>query len=157
MDYNDFLFLFYSNPFKFTKGILSINILTIFRNQKIDGKYLPLNRFINNKHKSFTTTDKNIYKADWVNFIKLFNLIKKNRNIFFILIRCPVHNTDQGRFDFEFNRGTHFLKSFPNVIFFDFKNYFISDSCFADDEHLNIIGATKFTILLNEKINLINK
>lgn len=157
MNYNDFLFLFTKNPIKFTKAILSINIITILRNQKIDGKHLPLNRFISFDNKSFGTTEKNMYKADWVNFNKLFNLIKVNRNVFFILIRCPVHITDQTGFNVEYNRGTLFLKSLPNVILFDFKNSIISDSSYADDEHLNSIGARNFTNLLNDKIKLIKK
>ena len=37
------------------------------------------------------------------------------------------------------------------------QNYVISDSNYADDEHLNSIGARNFTKLLNDKIKLIKK
>lgn len=148
----ELLFLIENNPIKFFKGFLSTNIISIFRSQKLGGAYLELRR-VNDFNRQTVFEKKTIsHRADWVNFKSLLDLIKSNRRITFIIIRSPVHYSDNSGFDSEYKYGCNLLKSMPNVSFFDFKSLNMPDSFYADDEHLNHFGARYFTKLLYDKL-----
>jgi hypothetical protein len=150
----DLYFLFEQNPTKFIKGVLGINILNFYRYRKLNGGYLRLFRiFEHNKHVSSSNDSSYSFsQPDQTNFNSLTRLLKSYPNVYFIIIRCPVHKSDTSGFEVFYQNGKRQLEEFNNVKYFDFRNLPFNDSLYADDEHLNSNGARIFTKILNDSL-----
>ena len=68
------------------------------------------------------------------------------------LIRCPVHTLYSG-FDFEESYDSIFSHHFSDVERLDFAHFPLGNEAFADLEHLNHLGAKKFSSAFNDLLS----
>ena len=127
------------------------------------GKYIKLVRS-NVKHllnnNNIDTAKITNYYIPTINILYLEKMIQicKEKNIKVFLIRNPLHIKYRG-FKNELIYQKILQTRFKNIDFLDFKNFRILDSEFGDLEHLNYIGATKFSVFFDKLIKdgLLNK
>lgn len=156
-------FLLLNNPKKTLKTIFSLTPKTIWLSNKlIDGQYLYLVRnqlFKSSKKDKPTVDNKNneIRKYNkenqLVGFKNLLNLVCTNPKIVFVFTRMPLHRNYSG-FDNEIEYQ-HYVKEilkYSNCRYYDFSKISLPDSCFGDLEHLNYLGAARFTPLFYNTI-----
>lgn len=105
---------------------------------------------------------------DWDNIEANYNIIKemaefcKSRNIQMVLITTPCWHTYYDNLDqkqlTKMYELTHHLQKEYNLPYFDYlkDSRFMADD-FYDSNHLSEVGAEKFTKILNENINEIEK
>lgn len=60
-----------------------------------------------------------------------------------VLLRAPVHRTEQDVFEKSFQKLVQ--ENFDKITFFDYRKMNLPDDCFLDREHLNAKGAERFT------------
>jgi len=85
-----------------------------------------------------------------INILMLQRIIllckEKNKNVY--LLRCPIMNKNKlsaSEVLFEKIRGEYFSE----IDFFDFSDFSLDNSNFRDPEHLNKLGANKFSLWFN--------
>lgn len=83
-------------------------------------------------------------------FKKSIELCKKN-DVKVYLVRCPTTKKWKGLSNEIFFQRI-VKNDFKDVNFLDFNNFPLDDSCFADMDHLNHNGATRFSIFFDELI-----
>ena len=86
---------------------------------------------------------------------KLFNVIQKNPDKYFVFVVTPYHNSYFINFT-NFNDVNEFLKqlnSYKNVKVLDFSKLPLSNDMFFNTTHINIKGAKVFNKILKDSLN----
>jgi hypothetical protein len=102
------------------------------------------------KPTELTGNSKIITSKDNIYFLNELIKYCQTNNINIILIRCPLHKLYPKSNEKLFVKNLN--ENLNNVKFIDFKNYPLSNSEFADLEHLNFRGANKFSKKLDSVI-----
>ncbi len=89
-----------------------------------------------------------------VRFVKEIIDIAENRNIRLILITAPTtiyyrNNFDKHIIDLFYDIIKTICDDYKNVNYYDFSNAEFNDDDFLNSDHLNYIGAKKFSKMLN--------
>jgi hypothetical protein len=156
------------NPLGFAENVpysLKKNLLFLLSGKKsfLEATWVP-NDFITHVYKDTLSTqpafidnavkgspiDSSIAENNLYYLTKIIKLCSDNK-IMVYLIRCPLPPSRANYNDYAFNKIKE--KEFPNVPFLDFINYPLFNSDFADNEHLNYIGARKFSTFFNRLIH----
>ncbi len=171
IDYNDLVFLYKknSNGFQtaFSKTLFN-NLGKLVVNRSIDNGDLGGYKEKENKKNNDESDDgnnTNIKKtynskqpkiSKW-NIFYLKKLIRfcEGKKIEVILVRTPM-SKDYSVIKSEGEYKNILSNEFKNIKYLDFKNYQLSDSDFLDKEHLNTIGAKKYSVFFNDTISKFN-
>ena len=161
MSYNDKFQLLKKHPFNFLRSYplgLSNQIQNVFKSQITIselGGFNKLNRVISdsllnlktitNRNQAQETSEINLHYLD-----KIIELCKQNHKEV-IFVRSPQHPKYQGYANESLFQNI-FRKKYRNLTFYDFANFPLTDSCFADLEHLNYKGANQFSKWVNHLI-----
>lgn len=164
MKYHDFKNLYANNKddfFKFFSHSLRRNLVKIARfDYKLtdkQGGYDWLVRFKTdslvkvNSHKEINNKKSKKLSKYNVAYLKKIRALCKEKQVKLILIRSPLHSLypiDNEQV-FQELLNTHFKE----VEFLDFKNFPLKDGEFGDFDHLNYLGAKKFSKYFNSVIN----
>lgn len=164
---NDFISLILHNPGALLNSMsvtLKNNLIFLLKRKSnyIDendwGHYLKLNRVLIQNEFDTATSDRIKYntsnKEVSVNNLKyLHEMVQlcRSRGINVFFIRSPLHPHYSG----IVNEGLYKMilaKKFADVELLDFKNFPLNNEEYADLEHLNYLGATKFSSFFNQLI-----
>ena len=162
MNWEQFQFLLQNNPQKTIKSFLVLNLTSIFNSTNLEGGYLYLdkNRLSNpTAKKDANSYYPNVYSdsLQLKNFDALYNLIKANKRIPFIITRMPMHQFVSRPNDSSYFNLVAKLLALENVTYLDFhKKVIFPDSYFADSTHLNYKGANMFTPLFQKNIGVVH-
>lgn len=88
--------------------------------------------------------------------------MSENENVSVILLKYPLHPKHLERYNANeieeyYNTLDNEFREYENVIIFDYQEFLMQDKYFSDDDHLNNIGAKKFSISINQEISSINR
>jgi hypothetical protein len=153
---SDHLIFMKMNPLKYIKSIFSITPNQIYRSYvNITGGYLFLNKVKNKNENEKKELELFSLKTENIGYQRLNCLIQKNKSTFFILIRTPMHREYQGRKnEGVFQKCLSQLRKNKNCRMIDFDKLYLDDKYFADDEHLNFVGARFFTPIFLDSIKI---
>jgi hypothetical protein len=96
--------------------------------------------------------DTNKYNIDYNNIDYLNKIIDYclSKKIRLILLRSPLNKLYTKPYEIQFLYNANQCKT--KIEFWDYVNYNISDNGFADYIHLNYMGATQFSKLINQRL-----
>jgi hypothetical protein len=150
--WEDLTFLSQYNPLAIGH---SFNIFDIRINTNNVGGYVYMDRFNLQKNlEQWGTTKKTLdpcipHDAQLLYLDKIIEYCK-SKSIQLIFINTPMYHAER------FYNMDNFYKlieeKYNDVTFWDYGNYELPDSCYADVGHLNYIGAKKFSAMLQEKV-----
>ena len=164
MNYYDYSILARNNP----SGLLNAQSLSVLKNYRMLSKkkrsindyewgaFVGLTNNGSDELKSLEVIDKidtSLAECSFVNIqylLKTIDICNKYK-VNVILLRPPVHKTYMGLTS-EFTVKYILDHKLSGIKFWDYKDYPLKDSQFADEQHLNIEGAQKFSIFFNSEI-----
>ena len=118
-------------------------------------KYSSKNKLNSTSHqKELNITYNKSYKSDLTSNIyfldKITDFANKNK-IKLILLRTPLHHFYNREYETRLNK--YISKNTEKFEYWDYADYFIKDEMYIDYSHLNYKGATKFSKIINTRIN----
>ena len=160
---NERKLLYMKNPYTASmcdiKSVVN-NVYYIFALKHIasDGKMGGYLKLVRNKTDSLIAAnaihpnpmDTNISVANVFYLKKIIELCREYGTTVY-LIRSPLHAKYEG-YGNEFKFRELLNKDFKGVEFLDFANYYVPNSEFGDLEHLNFVGAKKYSLFFNSLI-----
>jgi hypothetical protein len=155
--------LYHNNPKAFVPGLSKsfreniINIATkkFDYTDRIGGyqwtKRNDVDSILASKNSQKTDSGKSIYKLSLSNIMYLEKIVDycNNNNIKLYFIRSPQHKKYKGRLNEQLFLNIKNQK-FRTIEFLDFNNFPVENTDFADLDHLNYKGASKFSRWFNK-------
>jgi hypothetical protein len=154
----DILEIISENPIGIFRSILQLNPIQLHQQYYSGlGEFKTFNKYglydstniklIQIKDDSLILT-RSRYKFDGYFDQLLQEIVTSNPQVDFVMIRTPLHKIYRGKLANEkeylgfVNKRT---SDFKNLTFKDYSNLQLSDSCYLDDEHLNLKGSVIFS------------
>ena len=163
MDMDQHRFLMRHDPWQWMKSLLFLNYWDVSSYSKIRGRYRRLERNrLEPQDSSIQAQRAELQRADgrhasierW-NTHSIQNLIRRNPQVYFILVRMPVHRSYVSPNEKEYMSAVDGFRGFGNLCFVDFaRSIDLPDSCYGDLNHLNHTGAALFTPFFKKVLEL---
>jgi len=91
----------------------------------------------------------NVQEIEQLEYLLKIDKLCKEYSVSLFLINCPVRDEYYQAIPKQNLDKYYSTASLLNATLLDYHNYPMPDSCFADNHHLNITGASVFTLLLD--------
>lgn len=151
------------NPGAFYRATFSETTRESLRADRLDdlqmGGYLRLNRYaLDEDLKIIRNTPKSEFKLSnlQVKYLeKIIDFCRQN-SIRLIFLNTPMYEGG-GTYYMRNEFNKLYQSNYKSIPLLDYVDYKMPDSCYGDASHLNYIGAIKFSSVLNEQLNQLNR
>jgi hypothetical protein len=159
MNFKEHMFLFNKKPVKAFKTILSLTPTDIYLSKRIinGGSLFETGQRILPFRKTFNSSkERRIYnyqiEDEMLGFAQLLSLMNKYPSTYFIITRMPMRSSIVLENENQYKNCLEQLKKNQNCRLIDFLQTNLKDEEFWDYEHLNYIGAKRFTSVFKDSL-----